>query len=356
MRKKKTYLAEELSICVLESRTNHPPLRVPYGIILFFNMIFKSQKVGPLLMVHTPRKKNQYPQARMVDAALKALEQTASGRAFLESLFGGKLDVEDFESLAASRQFLREIRKAMPHRSRQGVPSRRTIIHVHGERLHRHESGRERAHRLGTDRRNAAFQAARKRRIKAENMAQVLSEEGAPQLLLASVAANEIAEEPQEVTIRDDGSSEQYTGGQITGEWHTLSLSKEQALVVQRIRIGMVHTSLSNHSLIGIKWGRPGGALTQGHASPGLRTTVATPANPQQWMFEHSDYVFAWATQYGGAPDPTFQEIDLKPNFAVCRSYTVYVFTATTDNLNWNVRLYSQVVGITYPGILAVGR
>ena len=295
---------------------------------------------------------------------LQDLTKTALGRAVLESLFGGKLDLDDFESLAPSRQFLKEIKEAKDMSFFRGDPAlfigREKRITKEGAKAERASAAR-RLQAFKSRRLSALLKAAMEKqgppkRVKAENVAQVLNQEGAPQFLLAAVAANEVAENPQEVTIKEQGTVRNYTADTIIGEWTQLNLSKEQALVVQRIRVGCIHNSLTDHILIGIRWGRPGGALTQGHLSSGKTFEIADQIAPQQWMFTHCDYVFAWALHYAAAVDSTFQEIDLKPNFAVCRSYTVYVYTETGDTLSWNVRLYSQTVGISYPGILAVSR
>lgn len=149
------------------------------------------------------------------------------------------------------------------------------------------------------------------------------------------------------------------------GEWHQLNLSKNQALLVQRIRV--VNVMGQNDSVIGLKWGRPAQAIGRGapgHLSPGLPFTF--PAVGTDFGLgsvlqaqQVSDIAFVWqrAVVAGVAnmSDPSVQEVDLRPNFVLIRSYSIVVGGAVAANFP-HIKLFGKVVNLDFGNVLSVRR
>ncbi len=164
--------------------------------------------------------------------------------------------------------------------------------------------------------------------------------------------------------------SEQFnmiaTGTAVVGEWVQLNLAKHQALLVQRIRVWNSPKSLGS-SAVGIRWGRPSQAIgtgAPGHLSPGQLFTLpiqgdefAGVSSGSEFVRHLSDVSFMWDRgTAGGVPfaaDPSTQEIDLRPNFVLIRSYTL-ITGGLANPVHPYINLFGKIVNLDFGNILSV--
>ncbi len=164
--------------------------------------------------------------------------------------------------------------------------------------------------------------------------------------------------------------SEQFnmisSGTDVVGEWVQLNLAKHQALLVQRIRVWNAPTSLGASS-VGLKWGRPAGAIGRGapgHLSPGQQFTLPRVGDEFRTVGGGDDHVrhmadigFTWSRgTSGGVPfaaDPSTQEIDLRPNFVLIRSYTVLI-GGLANPMHPYINLFGKIVNLDFSNVLSV--
>lgn len=294
----------------------------------------------------------------MGERAFLRLAQTAAGRLIIEHVFGGRLDREDFESLSASRQFLKDIRRM----SRQGVPSRRTIVHRHGDRLFHEETSFERARREGTDRR----QAARVRALdQARSQVGIMAMMGAEPEQAMEGALNpvdrQLALSGHNIqTYADDHDTVVTNVSVARGSWVQLNLAKHQAMLVQRVRIvlpGHEETEVA----VGLRWGRPAGAVgtgAPGHASPGVQFDFPEAhdglgvATSTHQVHAISDVSFEWNDIQRA--DPSTHSIDFRPNFVLIRSYCVVVGGTGGIGVAPHINLFGKIVNLNFGNILTV--
>jgi len=151
-----------------------------------------------------------------------------------------------------------------------------------------------------------------------------------------------------------------------TGVWVQLNLAKHQALLVQRIRISN-RATLASNTLIGLRWGRPAGAIgtgAPGHESPGQKITWprvgnfnALNDNSSLQAQSISDISFVWNTVVGatgGYANPATQELDLRPNYVLIRSYCLVMGgTAGVPNDPY-INLFGKIVNLDFSNILTV--
>ncbi len=148
------------------------------------------------------------------------------------------------------------------------------------------------------------------------------------------------------------------TTSRALGVWVQLNLAKHQALLVQRIRMTLNVVPPANpHMALGLRWGRPAGAIgtgAPGHLSPGQQFTWPDPSGATDGIsrcLDISDIGFMWGSVGG---DYT-QEINLAPNFALIRSYCVVIGTASGANATFpHINLYGKIVNLNFTNILTV--
>lgn len=156
-----------------------------------------------------------------------------------------------------------------------------------------------------------------------------------------------------------------FVTGHVHGMWVQLNLNKNQALLVQRIRCTANPGNVQS-SAIGLKWGRPAAALgtgAPGHLSPGVEFNMPAESGQVENMSElqsKADVSFMWRQgSFGGlnqAMDESTQEVDLKPNFVLIRSYVLLTAGLGGFAAVPYINLYGKIVDLDFHNVLTVSR
>jgi len=245
-----------------------------------------------------------------------------------------------------------------------------SLFGMHGREHHRKTTDAARAAEIFGIRqariRASALSAERQSRLKRRrgNVTAMMTAEPSK---LMEAAATDLQEQPRNIqTYDEEGPTFATVTGIITGSWVQLNLSKEQAMLVERIRCCQPSFQ-TGQSAVGFKWGRPAGAIGRGapgHLSPGQIYTLPVQGGPstdavqQLRAFSDVHFEWNWGTSGGNivASDPTIQEIDLKPNFVLIRSYSIVVAGTNGQTHTPYVNFYGRIVNLHYPRILSVRR
>lgn len=293
----------------------------------------------------------------MAERAFLALADTAAGRLLIEQAFGAKLEVEDFESLAPSRQFLKDLRMSFKGDPAEFTGVRRSI-----------SRSRAQANKRAAERRLAVFvrnremarpimvQQAPPQRRKI-SLTEAIME---PQVGLAgAVDPSDFISASREIKEFQRKTSTQGTlggAGVIHAMWYTWNLPPEHALLIERVRCWVQGDwTTSKNMILGIRWGRPTtpvGKGAQPHPSPGVRRTagyIGTGGGgtlPEiHNVYESCDLSFIWpGSNMNNISDPFIKEIDLKPNYTIARSYTLFYAGSSLSGGRPHVKFFGRVV------------